>query len=203
MESIRAKNAIRLGEVDDKLVFGLEALELTPFVIEHNWGAAFATAQDFADGDYKLPYDTSLFEFRDSARRICIVTGEAGHALFMQAGEFWVTFEWDPVSGPFAEQVRAVCIALDAEVAINETVRAPEKLNRNRAGWKPLIRDYNIVRLTNRRAAPLDTESETGTRKRLHFVRGHWRHFSTHKTWIKWHLRGDPDLGFIDKHYRL
>jgi len=31
----------------------------------------------------------------------------------------------------------------------------------------------------------------------------HWRHFENHKTWIKWHLRGDPCLGFIDKHYRL
>jgi hypothetical protein len=30
-----------------------------------------------------------------------------------------------------------------------------------------------------------------------------WRHFVSHKTWIKWTLVGDPDLGFIDKEYRL
>jgi hypothetical protein len=38
---------------------------------------------------------------------------------------------------------------------------------------------------------------------RLHFRRRHWRHFVNHKTWIKWTLVGDPDLGFIDKDYRL
>lgn len=37
----------------------------------------------------------------------------------------------------------------------------------------------------------------------MHFVRGHWRHYEVSKTWIRWHLRGDPDLGFIDKEYRL
>ena len=44
-------------------------------------------------------------------------------------------------------------------------------------------------------------EPETG--KRLHFVRGHWRRYEEHKTWIRWRLRGDPDLGFIDKSYRI
>jgi hypothetical protein len=34
-------------------------------------------------------------------------------------------------------------------------------------------------------------------------TRGHWRHYERHKTWIKWTLVGDPDLGFVDKHYRL
>lgn len=34
-------------------------------------------------------------------------------------------------------------------------------------------------------------------------VRGHWRRLSTFKTWVRWHLRGNPDLGFIDKKYTL
>lgn len=36
-----------------------------------------------------------------------------------------------------------------------------------------------------------------------HIDRAIWRRFETHKTWIKWTLVGDPDLGFIEKHYRL
>lgn len=37
----------------------------------------------------------------------------------------------------------------------------------------------------------------------MHFRRGHWRHYQDHRTWIKWCLVGDPDLGFVDKHYKL
>jgi hypothetical protein len=39
-------------------------------------------------------------------------------------------------------------------------------------------------------------------RKRLHLRRGHWRHFATYRTWIKWMMVGNPDLGFVDKEYR-
>jgi len=33
----------------------------------------------------------------------------------------------------------------------------------------------------------------------------HWfdSHLEFVKTWIRWMLVGDPDLGFIDKHYRV
>lgn len=37
----------------------------------------------------------------------------------------------------------------------------------------------------------------------LHFRRGHWRHYGEYKTWIKWMLVGDPELGFVDKMYKL
>jgi hypothetical protein len=105
-------------------------------------------------------------------------------------------------------QIRAACIALDAAVATHELVRAPEKLNRKRLGkGAPPISDYHVIRLARReRATPLPVDlvdSEKRRSPRLHFARGHWRHYETHKTWIKWQLRGDPDLGFINKHYRL
>jgi hypothetical protein len=38
---------------------------------------------------------------------------------------------------------------------------------------------------------------------RLHFRRGHYRHYPNHKLWIRWCLVGNPDLGFIDADYRL
>ena len=107
---------------------------------------------------------------------------------------------------PFlASQIRAMCIALDAEVAVSSIVRAPHRLNAARVdrGRLPIF-DYHVVSLAKRTRpeALADTECE-GRHPRLHWVRGHWRHYTNVKTWIRWHLRGDPDLGFIEKHYRL
>lgn len=191
-----------------------------PFLVEHDWRAAFSKAEQFeaVDDDVKLPFDFCMFEFRVSGHHICIYRTEGGVVgWFVEVRSGWVfgdvseiVTHWrarhDELHLLLHGQIRAVCIALDAEVAERETVRAPEKLQRSRIkrGKKPLS-DYHVVRLTRRtRAAPLESDGEpTGRHTRLHFVRGHWRHFENHKTWIAWHLRGDPDLGFIDKHYRF
>lgn len=114
-----------------------------------------------------------------------------------------------PPMDVIAANVRAIAISLEAEVTQTEMIRVPAKLNaaRERRGKPPLI-DYHVVSLARRsRPEPLprgdlDPNREI-TRKRLHFRRGHWRHFPNHRTWIKWMLVGNPDLGFIDKHYRL
>lgn len=104
--------------------------------------------------------------------------------------------------------IRAVSISLEAEVAETMIVRVPHLLNRAREkrGKLPLS-DYHVVSLARRtrylpRGEPLDPDREI-TRKRLHFRRGHTRHYPTFKIWIKWQLIGDPDLGFVDKHYKL
>lgn len=105
-----------------------------------------------------------------------------------------------------AEQIRAVCIMLDAQVAERELVRASIKLNeqRVRKGKSPL-HDYHVVSLARRhRAKPMEDHVVTpGTKRRLHFRRGHWRHYGDYRTWINWMLVGNPDLGFVDKHYKL
>lgn len=113
----------------------------------------------------------------------------------------------DRVTAIIEEQMRAVCIALDSKVAEAEVVRAPHKLNRQRekAGKLPVF-DHHIINLARRhRVLPSDTPALGEKRKspRLHFRRGHWRHYDTVKTWINWMLVGEPDLGWIDKEYRL
>jgi len=115
----------------------------------------------------------------------------------------------EPLARLCLAQIRAVSISLEADVAETEVVRAPHKLNRQREkkGRVPIF-DYHIVNLTARkRYAPRAPQpgdiDEERHHKRMHWVRGHWRHYTNSKTWIKWHLRGDPDLGFIDKEYRL
>lgn len=103
-------------------------------------------------------------------------------------------------------QIRAISIALDADIATTTVTRAPHKLNREREkrGRAPL-NDFHIVDLSRRRrlAPAEDHVPVAGSPRRWHYVRGHWRHYESHKTWIKPHFRGDIDLGIIDKHYRL
>lgn len=112
-------------------------------------------------------------------------------------------FEATKVMQYIMRQVRACCIALDAEVAVSE-------VQRERHMGKPVNRghtlpssSYHVVSLARRTRAPRLESEPTGRKVRLHFRRGHWRHFEDHKTWIKWMLVGDPELGFIDKIYKL
>lgn len=106
-----------------------------------------------------------------------------------------------------SSHVRAVAVMLEAEVAKTEAVRAPYKTNRPPKEHAPLpALSFHILKLNRRpRPAPpaFDPNHVPGTRKRLHFRQGHWRHYSNHKTWIKWMLVGDPDLGFVDKDYQV
>lgn len=131
------------------------------------------------------------------------------------------------------EQARACCVMLDAQVATHEVTRAPPALNVKRAKQgKPPLRDFYTIDLSRRKRAapPPGGYAESGKHKRLHFCRSHWRHFNTEsmhpgrpslqamcpepkcragvneacrQVRIPWCLKGDPDLGFVNKHYRL
>lgn len=206
---------------------GLEQI----FLVEHDWAAAFAKAEDFAGGVFRLPYKVCLFEFQISGHRVCAIFAEddTGNVSCLplietkpgwcvlraydinEAGEWWSHAEGEKVDDYglmrlIASQAKAISVALEAEIASTSVVRAPHKLNavRTKRGELPVF-DYHQISLLRRNlAVPLEGGAEEGGRsRRLHFVRGHWRHYEAHKTWIKWHLRGDPDLGFIDKQYRL
>lgn len=183
-----------------------------PFVVRHDWSAALQGAQDFDDGDWKLPYETCAFEFRLSGRNVIVIgwqmDGARGCIGFAESGDYWFTAgEEDKEHAAFKfawDQARAICISLEANVSEHTVVRAPAALNakREREGKVPLF-DYSVVDLARRHRVknPL-AHSECG-KKRLHFRRGHWRHFAEFKTWVRWTLVGDPSLGFIDKQYRI
>lgn len=205
------------------------------FLIQHDWAGAFENAQDVEDGEIHLPYSVTCFETRISGLRVCFLIempeedgGEVKFTLLIETSVGWslsgifgmrAWSELNPsvvtetVNAPYMnllrKQVRAICIALEAEVASADIVRAPHRLNakREKAGKLPLF-DYHVVSLASRKKylprEIVDGELEQEHRhRRMHFVRGHWVHYTNHKTWRKWHLRGDPDLGFIDKHYKL
>ena len=220
----------QIEEFDDLLS------EASVFIVEHNWAAAFANAGDYATGEFHLPDEVCAFEFKISGRHIIAIVVETDGVIslqiiansvsgWMMAGRIYRDhgqgIGWLPINRQddshtgqselatmLGEQIKAIAIALDAEVAMSEVMRAPHKLNqaRERRGKLPIF-DYHVVSLAHRSRAPrlrsAAGEEGTYTHKRLHFRRGHWRHFENHKTWIKWMLVGDPELGFIDKHYKL
>lgn len=190
------------------------------FVVQHDWAQAFAGAKDFdKNAEVKLPFEKCVFEFRINGRSVIasvfnddtLPTGR-GMTLAVSSVDDWFIFDaayherpqlWRTIN----EAVYAICVALEAEVATTEVVRAPHRLNhaRERRGRAPLV-SFHIVDLARRtRAAmlPRDLHEPPSHRKRLHFRRGHWRHYAESKTWIKWTLVGDPDLGWVDKEYRL
>lgn len=212
------------------------------FVITHNWAAAFKDAENFSEGEFRLPYDQCAFQFRISDLRVVAMYEQDGSnsqscsGIVIGCDEVWVfaPFAYDVVSGNLDVremdsdnradmervtkkaweelftmihlQVRACAIMLEAKVAVVDTVRVSERLNfkRERLG-RAKLRDHHVVVLSKerRRASRVPDEYGHSDRSppRCHLRRGHWRHYTGHRTWIEWQLVGDPDLGFVEKHY--
>jgi hypothetical protein len=184
------------------------------FVVKHDWARAFEHA-DGLDDSIKLPYDICSFEFRIGGRSIIAIaygTADIKFTAFAQCGAFWACLGGGAEQELKAyllkmiwNQIRAICIALDAEVATHIVERASNTLNKKRvASGKTPISDFHVVDLARlHRIENPSIAGTEGTKKRLHFRRGHWRHYELSKTWIRWCLVGDPDLGFIHKDYTI
>lgn len=208
--------------------------KLQSFVVEHNWGAVL----DDNVGAFILPYPFCSFEFRISGMRCIFIFKNVDERIinftnFVGCDNAWIplpTCEVDydgkivsigrmeklgiehklirPLYEFVFKQIRAICVMFETSVAIKQTIRAPEKLNRQREKLnRTKLRDYHVVVLNRKpRPEPVPIELQAHSDRnspRLHFRRGHYRHFINHRTWINWQLVGDPDLGFVDKHYRL
>lgn len=191
--------------------------EVKSFVVEHNWAAAFANATDYNDGSFNLPYELCAFEFRISGRNVIVMAAqtseevEPAYTFYVGFKDCWLSEgpdeqpQWSPPLLFAISQIKAICVALDAEVATHNVMRASDGVNKKRIseGREPFY-SYHVVNLSRRSrvANPVSGGGGHGKR-RLHFRRGHWRHFEKFKTWVRWCLVGDPDLGFVDKEYRL
>lgn len=201
------------------------AHERIVFLVGHDWAGAFEKAQDYEAGEWRLPSDHSAFEFQVNGRRV-VVTADADNGsmtwlrAFIPTGYGWalMTDRQAPHDGQpkqiaddirelFISHIRAICIGLDAEIIASTPERLPHKSNLESKDAKvpvkhdtfhtlSLARRHKVARLPGR-------DGDPARHNRLHFRRGHWRHYETWKTWIRWTLCGDPDLGFVDKQYRL
>jgi hypothetical protein len=212
-DALRARRVIGYENVRLELPIVFE-LQHT-FVVKHDWASAFESADGIDDG-FRLPYDFCAFEFRITGHTVILIAKQEAddhisYQEFIETQDYWYAppldspdFTPDATTQLLINEVRAICIALDAEVATHSVIRAPHKLNvkRERAGKTPLL-DYHVVDLSRRHRISNPSNAGAGGKKRLHFRRGHWRHYETSKTWVKWCLVGDPDLGFIQKQYSL
>jgi hypothetical protein len=165
---------------------------------------------------FHLPYQVCMFEFMVSGQAfLMLAVQEEGFmpsaAIYFEHNNKWVLiladeFDRYPVFQYLWFQVLAISVALEAQVATTTLRQPEEKLNRKRlkSGKTPL-KAYHVVDL-NSRQAPARSAESSGEYKgtvRLHFRRGHYRHYEDRKVWINWMLVGNPDLGFVDKHYRI
>lgn len=216
-ECSRAHKLLESLMTDPERSKAAEAIKTaTPFVVCHDWLATMgAGALDDYAGAIKLPYESCFFEFKVNDRPVLIYASQTegldpkAQPFMMLGNEWYCGGEEDCGVGSAFHflwlQVVAICAVLDAAVATHTVQRAPQALNKKREkAGKPALYDFHIVDLAKRaRAAPSASSSDSGSRKRLHFRRGHWRHFEASKSWVRWCLVGDPDLGFIAKEYRL
>ncbi len=179
------------------------------FLVNHDWDK-FISGINPSDEEIRLPSDSCIFEFSfPNLYVIYWINSASEHFIFSYMWKLW-SGAYSPVPHQFTihkllwSQIKALCVALDAEVAETEMIRAPTFLNRKRIkkGRTPL-NDYHVVNLAKRHKIANPHGGHSGTKYRLHFRRGHWRHYEDHKTWVKWCLAGDADLGFVDKHYTM
>lgn len=179
------------------------------FVVRHDWLGVLGDTNPELN-EWELPYDDCLFEYKVDGH-VCLVhvTPDKKFTFFVEvASGCWYCPTPDyPVLDFLRKQVAAACVVIEAEVATHTVVRQDTALQakRKKAG-RPLLQDFHILDLNHKRsrvsnAAPAH-EGEKG-KKRLHFCRGHWRQYATHRTRIPWCLKGNPELGFVDKMYRL
>lgn len=182
------------------------------FVVRHNWLAVLGDTNPELT-EWELPFDDCVFEFKVGGH-ICIVhvSETKVFSFFIEVAKdewFFLTNEDFELTKFLKAQIAACCVVLEAQVATHEVVRQPTALQakREKAG-KPRMLDYHVIDLSKKKprvSNPLETptpEDQKG-RKRLHFCRGHWRQYPTHKTRIPWCLKGNPELGFVDKMYKL
>jgi len=204
-------------------------LNVQSLLVRHDWARAFAGAQDFDGGEIVLPYDHTAFEFVISGHHVIVFAGQHLDTKrivctpVVRAAKEWLLFR-DPFDllNPdgekdrniasyttdgkiefLARQIRAICIALDAEIAEASPVRQVYQGKAKDQADLPSFA-YHVVDLSKKRQrSTLPAAGGTHRSPRLHFRRGHWRHYATFKTWVKWTLVGNPDLGYIEKEYRV
>jgi hypothetical protein len=189
------------------------------FVVKHDWAAAFPDLGEITNNEVILPFPMCAFEFRISGKNVVVIATDAGVVADGAKGLHWNYFiealpnSWWGFNDNEAKflqefcqkQVKAISAMLDAQVAEHQVIRQPTALQekRKKTGKLPLY-DFRVIDLSHRhRSARNPDANKTDRRHRCHWRRGHWRHFANHRTWIKWMLVGDPDLGFVEKEYKL
>lgn len=219
-ETILAKNLLPVAynrTISDFKVMADGMMKSPAIVVKHNWAQALGNLCEKEDKviSIKLPYPTCLFEFMVHGKCVIVMASEQPdgtvgylHFVEFEKDRWFECHRTDPeletMMAGLRQQIEAICVALDSEIADTTESHPPEALNKKRlkAGKLPL-RSHHVVDLSKRFKAKRSVPSEDGPARsvRLHWRRGHWRHLPAQRIWINWMLVGNIDLGFVDKHY--
>ena len=149
------------------------------FLIEHDWAAAFNSA-DIGDATVKLPYEVCAFEFQFSGHSVIALATQFETSIVFTPAIFWEG-KWlmtdccmslgniDKKDRSAQEgiwqilvrmeaQIRAVCVALDAEVATSTVICEPHLSNHGR-NIHQALKPYHVVSLAHRGPRPLPSAS--------------------------------------------
>lgn len=118
-----------------------------------------------------------------------------------------VQFLFAPLAQYVTNQLRCACIALDAGIA--ECAARAGQNKRAASAQKLRPAAPHVVRPLRRNGSEQAQRAsdDSGRRLRWHLRRGHWHTYITRsgrvQRWVRWQFVGDPDLGIVDKEYRL
>jgi hypothetical protein len=165
------------------------------------------------EGEFRLPYPVCAFQFTFDGRPVIIVGSEEDDRIdffsVAKVKDTWALLELkDDEAGTLEkcmrDEIRALCIVLETEIAEETIIRAPHRLNAARVRRNRLpINDYSTIDLRQRHRYEAMGSDERRSSPRLHFRRGHWRHYSGFKSWVRWTVAGDPSKGILFSEYRV
>lgn len=199
------------------------AHECEKFIVNNSYKTMIKNKEELTDAEWHCPYNLSCFEFHMKANDKFLyfivfmldVDGEREFNIAVnvrQNGEdFWFLSGQSPDANvlPLAptliEEIRAICILLDADVVVKQQHRVAARINDQRGEIKDLP-EYEFHTLQLRKSVRYEGTEIIGDEKRrsprLHLRRGHWRRVGSYKTWVRWSVVGDATLGIVDKQYK-
>lgn len=129
---------------------------------------------------------------------------------FQEAGAGIQQDSVEEVSMAYIHVMAYVLAMLENDKMIEEDVTYRESVqNKRTKRGKPPFIEHKILTLGLPRRVYESSESGEHAGRKMHYRRGHWRHFNKRtragktKTWIKPMMVGDPSLGIIVKDYYL
>jgi len=139
---------------------------------------------------YKVDPDTTFM----APNNAMTITGLEGDDFEI---EVWArSYLNEPVPEYQKEEIRqALCIVGDTILFMNnppeQAVRQHHpslfKQSRRKKKRKPPLPDHYVIDLSRVAGTAVHADGKTGTHRspRVHYRRGHWRHYADHKVWIK------------------